>query len=249
MDTKRIVPALLAILSGAGVIATAVLAVKATPKALDRMEDKAASNTKSTDSFWETTTRAEHIALLSTEEKIRAAWKCYIPAGSVALATIGCIVGGAILNKGAQASIAGAYALVNESYKRFRTGAEDVFGPGAVSKITGHMAREAIPEEEAKQLEISDDDFLCYEWLTGNYFSLPRSDVFRAQHQLNKMYMESDVVSLNDYMNFLGVGDVEGGDDIVWMREKRERGLKFENIYTELEPDFVCLVVTPMYEP
>lgn len=101
---KKASPTILTCIGAAGVVATAVLAVKATPKA---------------DSLIKADSRRNHDGdpyAATKLEAVKSCWKCYIPAAATGVATIICIFGANTLNKKQQASLASAYALVNRSY-------------------------------------------------------------------------------------------------------------------------------------
>lgn len=101
---KKASPTILTCIGAAGVVATAVLAVKATPKA---------------DSLIKTDSRRNHDGdpyAATKLEAVKSCWKCYIPAAATGVATIICIFGANTLNKKQQASLASAYALINRSY-------------------------------------------------------------------------------------------------------------------------------------
>lgn len=101
---KKASPTILTCIGAAGVVVTAVLAVKATPKA---------------DSLIKADSRRNHDGdpyAATKLEAVKSCWKCYIPAAATGVATIICIFGANTLNKKQQASLASAYALVNRSY-------------------------------------------------------------------------------------------------------------------------------------
>ena len=107
---KKASPTILTCIGAAGVVATAVLAVKATPKA---------------DSLIKADSRRNHDGdpyAATKLEAVKSCWKCYIPAAATGVATIICIFGANTLNKKQQASLASAYALVNRSYSDYMTG-------------------------------------------------------------------------------------------------------------------------------
>ena len=100
---KKASPTILTCIGAAGVVATAVLAVKATLKA---------------DSLIKADSRRNHDGdpyAATKLEAVKSCWKCYIPAAATGVATIICIFGANTLNKKQQASLASAYALVNRS--------------------------------------------------------------------------------------------------------------------------------------
>ncbi len=105
---KKAAPTILTCVSAAGVVMTAVLTAKATPKALRCLEEaKTAKN-------------AENGEKLTRMETIGACWMTYAPAAIAGIATIGCIFSANALNKRQQAALVSAYALVSKSYNEYR---------------------------------------------------------------------------------------------------------------------------------
>ena len=100
---KRNSSVILTCVGGIGVIATAVLSVKATPKAYERIEQAKKEKGKELTKF----------------ETIKSAAPSYIPAVAVGLGTLVCIFGANALNKRQQASLISAYTLIDKSYKQY----------------------------------------------------------------------------------------------------------------------------------
>lgn len=101
-------PTILTCVGAVGVVATAVLAVKATPKAIEMVR---ADSRKNHDGDPYAATKAE---------MVKSCWKCYIPAAATGAATIVCIFGANVLNRKQQAALSSAYALVSRSYTDYK---------------------------------------------------------------------------------------------------------------------------------
>ena len=101
---RRNAPTILTCAGGIGVVATSVMAVKATPKALQLLEEA----------------KAEKGDDLTKLEVVVVAGPAYIPAMVTGAATIACIFGANVLNQCQQASLASAYALIDNSYKEYK---------------------------------------------------------------------------------------------------------------------------------
>lgn len=105
----------LVILSGLasiGVVVTAVTAVKATPKAIQLLEE--AEKNKGEE--------------LSKWEKAKATALTYLPSILIGGTTIICIFGAQSLNRKQQASIMSAYAMLDQSYKDYRRKLKELYG-------------------------------------------------------------------------------------------------------------------------
>ena len=109
---RRNSPTILTFLGAAGVVATSIAAAKATPKAMALLEK----------------TKEEKGEELTKLEMVKVAGPAYIPAVAIGASTIACIFGANALNKKTQASIMSAYALLNTSYKQYKSKVKELYG-------------------------------------------------------------------------------------------------------------------------
>lgn len=101
---KRNASKILTGLSIVGIVATTITAVKATPKALRLMEE---AEKKKGDE-------------LTKWEKTQVAAPIYIPTIGIGVTTIICIFCAETLNQRQQAALTSAYALLDQSYKKYK---------------------------------------------------------------------------------------------------------------------------------
>ena len=123
---KRNSSTILTCIGAAGVIATSVLAVKATPKAMALLEQS----------------EEEKGEKLTNMEKVQVAGPAYIPAAIVGASTIACIFGANALSKKTQASLMSAYALLDSSYKQYKNKVKELFGEDSDRNIRKGMAKD-----------------------------------------------------------------------------------------------------------
>lgn len=143
------VPTILTCIGAVGTVATSVLAVKATPKAMKLLD--AATYEKGSD--------------LTVLEKIKVAGGCYIPSAMVCAATLCCIFGANALNKKQQASLISAYAMLDKAYRNYRGKVRETLGPDTDEQIL-----KAIVEEQIDEGYVPGDARLCYDMQSGDYF-------------------------------------------------------------------------------
>lgn len=136
---KRHSSTILTTIGAIGVVATAVIAVKDTPKAL-RILDEA---------------EQEKGEELTVKEKIVTAGPVYIPAIAVGVSTIACIFGANTLNKRNQAALMSAYALLDQSYRDYKRKVSDIYGKDADKKIIEEVAKEEL--EPRDSIDDTDD--------------------------------------------------------------------------------------------
>lgn len=149
---------ILTCLGAAGVIATSVLTAKATPKALALIKE---SEEK----------KGEELTKI---EAVKAAGPAYIPAILTGVSTIACVFGANILNKHHQATLAGAYALLDSSYKTYRSKTNALYGTSAGKEIKTEMAKDV-----AEDNDIPDGERLFFDYTSLRYFSARLDDVLQ----------------------------------------------------------------------
>ena len=112
MFCKRNATNILTGLGGIGVVATSVMAVKVTPKALTLLEEAEAK-------------KGEKLTKIET---VQVAGTVYIPPILIGASTIACIFGANVLNKRQQAALMSAYILLDNSFKEYKNKVNELYG-------------------------------------------------------------------------------------------------------------------------
>ncbi len=242
---KKKAPTILSCLSTAGVVVTSVMAVKATPKALELIEKA----------------EKEKGEKLSKWEKVQVAAPKYIPAVLIGATTMVCIFGANILNQHQQASIASAYAFLDQSYRNYRRKVVELYGEETHNEIVN-----AIAIENAEKVYINasylgmncsgylEEDFsqpiLFYDEFSNRYFEKSIEEVMMAEYHLNRNYILACGISVNEFYEFLGLEPMESGDILGWIPE--DEGcywIDFNHRKVELEDGLECYVIEMAWEP
>lgn len=243
---KRSSPTILTCVSAIGVVATTVMAVKVTPKAVDLIRADSRQNHDGDPYAY------------TKLEAVQSCWQCYIPAALVGLSTITCIVGINALNKRNQASLTSAYALLSESYQRYRKAANTVYGEDADSKIKAQMAKDTYVSADGYSVYYSDLDpesekILCYDLYSQRYFTATMAAVLNAQYHVNRNLCLRGDTTINEFYEFLGVDPIDHGDEIGWSIEELMEGgimwLDFENSQSVLDDGMECCVISTLWDP
>ena len=194
---KRNASTILTCVGGVGVVATSVMAVKATPKALRMIER--AEEEKGED--------------LTKTEVVKVAWKPYIPAVAVGTATIACIFGANVLNKRQQASLMSAYALADSSYKDYQKKVDELYGEEAGSQVRAEIAKDKYDPDE---FDLDGDNRLYYDFYSGRYFEATPAFVKDAEYELNRKMVMDDCAYLNEWYYLLDMEPLEHGLSFGW---------------------------------
>lgn len=250
---KRSSPFILTCVSSVGVIATAVMAVKATPMATRLIEQaevekslKLGQGSESLDGE------------LTPLEVVQLTWRCYIPAAAIGLSTIACIFGANALNKRNQASLVSAYAMLSESYQRYRRAANTVYGEDANSKIKAQMAKDTYVSADgysvySEDLDPESEKILCYDLFSQRYFTATMAAVLNAQYHVNRNLSLRGDTTINEFYEFLGIDPIDHGDEIGWSIDELMEGgimwLDFENSQSVMEDGMACCVISTLWDP
>lgn len=239
----RSFPTILTVVASVGVLATTITAVRATPKAINLLKEAELE-------------KGENLTKL---EIVQVAGPTYIPSVLLGVSTIACIFGANVLNQKKQASVMSAYAMLNESYKQYRNSAKTVYGEDADDKIHAEMAKDAMVHScdwgyQVYNMDMDSESkrLLFYDLSSKKYFRTTMAAVLNAQYHVNRNFAIRGECSLNEYLSFLGVEGIDGGDEIGWnITYMEEDGmdyywLDFDNYKSTLEDGLECIIIDTM---
>jgi hypothetical protein len=227
-------PTILTGFAVAGLVATTVMAVKATPKALELIE----------------TEKYITKELLSAQEIVKLTWKCYVPAAVTGLLTVGAIVMANKINLRRNAALASVYALSEAAMKEYQAKVVETLGKPKEKKIKDEIARDRITQNPVSDNEVlitNRGETLCYDSLSGRYFKSDIENIRQVLNKLSRDLMSEMFIDLNGVYNELGLKGTKMGEMIGWHIDD---GL--------IEPDFSsqltengtpCLVLDFVTEP
>ena len=213
-----------------GVAATAVTAVKATPKALILLEA-------------EKKKKGEQLTKIET---IKVAGPAYIPSIIIGVSTITCIFGANYLNKQQQATLASAYALLDRSYREYRNKVKELYGESEVQTeiAKDHYNEDELPEDDGKEL--------FYDTYSKRYFRSTIEEVQRAEYHLNRNISMRDYAYLNEFYEMLGLEPIE--PELGWSNKKNIEGywrtwIDFTHELVTMDDGLECHVIMFQKDP
>lgn len=223
----------------AGMVATTVLAVKATPKALDliaRAEDKKFDNGNG--------------ERLTKSEVVKACWKCYIPAAVTGVSSVACLVGASSVNARRNAALAAAYTISDSALREYREKVVETIGEKKEKTVRDAVAKEKIEKDPVTNKEVivtEKGDTLCYDGIFGRYFKSDMESIKRAINKINRQIVCDMYVSLNEFYDELGLSHAPIGDDLGWNIDDGQIEIDFSS---QLADDGTpCLVINYSVSP
>lgn len=236
MFLKRNSATILTCVGAAGVIATTVTAVKATPKAVALLDE--AKKEKGED--------------LTKLEVVKIAGPAYIPTAVLGLSTLACIFGANVLSQRGQASLMSAYALVDGAYKDYKKKAVELLGNEADEQIKAGIAKDKYDENPVKMVE--EGKRLYYDYYSEQYFEATPYQVQKAEYEVNRTLMMDDAVYLNEWYQNLGLEKLEHGDDFGWntcanMDAYWQTWIDFHHQKVVMDDGLECIIISFVQDP
>ena len=217
----------------AGMVTTVIFAVRATPTAMELIDDEREDRFYNNDD-----------TPVSPIDMVKIAWKPYIPAAVTGTVSIACLIGASSVNVKRNAALATAYSLSETALREYREKVVETIG-----EKKEKIVREKVAEEQLKKNPVSKQPVivgkgttLCYDAISGRYFHSDFDSIKKAQNELNSKLLREMYISLNEFYDELELEHVSVGDDLGWSYHKD--GLIEFDLNAQLADDGTpCLVV------
>lgn len=240
---KRASPTILSIVGAAGVIATAVTAVRATPKAMILIEQVRCEKVDDENPVTDRT------PTLTPIEVVKTTWRCYIPSILIGTGTIACIFGANGLNKRQQTAITSAYILLDNAYKEYQKKVKELYGDEADAQV-----RKEITKDHYEHHEPSEGNLLFFDFFSGRYLERTPEQIIDAEYHINREFAHKDYVTLNEWYELLGLDPVDFGDALGWSIGAGEvfynyQWIDFEHELQTMEDGLECYTIHMVNPP
>lgn len=201
-------PEILTGLGITGMITSTVLAVKATPKALNLIENKKKENDQSTE---------EALPLIDV---VKTTWKVYIPSFTTGVISIACIISASRKNYKRNAALATAYSLSERTLSHYREKVIETIGEKKEKNIRDKVNQEQLDNnkkpKDSQIIIATNSDTLCMDAMSGRYFKSDMETIKQVVNKLNRRIAYENYISLNDFYNEIGLSDVKNGELLGW---------------------------------
>lgn len=204
---KKRSPEILIGMGIAGMVTTTILAVKATPKAVELIND-----------------RKEELEVdtLTPIETVKATWKCYIPAAVSGVASIACIIGSNSVNSRRNAALATAYTLSESAFTKYRDSVVETIGEKKEKAIRDKVSEKELKETPVNRTEVitvGGGKTLFFDPMSHRYFYSTIDKIKKAENNLNWKINTDPFdygVTLNDFYEEIGLPTTATGDALGW---------------------------------
>lgn len=185
----------LAVVSGGTAVA---LAVKATPKALKRIEDKK---------------QELDVDKLTPLETVKTTWTCYVPTATAFAFATACAIGSQSIHAKRNAALATAYKISETALTEYREKVIETIGEKKEQQVRDKVAQEQINKTDFVPDEVTATGYgtsLFLDPLTKRYFISDKQVILAAENRLNKKMMQTicGTTALNDFFVEIGLEPV-----------------------------------------
>lgn len=210
-----------------GLIFSTVWAIKATEKAVRKLDLKKEKLKKEKLTFKETFVET---------------WKLYLPVVVSVGISVPCIIAGNRVSSRRNAALITAYTLTETAFQTYQDKTKEVVGEKKEKEIHENTSKDLIKNGKYDNKNViitGDGESLFYEPLSGRYFKTSWNKISRAANELNATAIGGifGVISLTDWFNKLGLDETAISDTIGWSIENGKAGLLDISIDSHLTPD------------
>lgn len=221
----------------AGMIGSTVLAVGATPKALKLIEKE----------------QENWVGELTALDKVKIAWKPYVPAVLLCTASATCIIGASAVSAKRNAALATAYAISERTLVRYRDKVIDTIGEKKEKEVREKIAQDEVSNKNVSNTQVivtSKGNTLCMDAISGRYFRSDLDKIRKIINELNRRMVHENYISLEEFYYELGLEPTKNSSRLGWNLDDGLIELDFHTCLAE--NDEACVVVdytvAPRYE-
>ena len=213
-------PALLTGAGVAGLVITAIMVYKASPKVHYILEGYKAAN----DCCDTKEEKREN-----TKQMVKELAPVVLPPIGMAVATGAAIIGANSVSSKRIAMLGAAYSMANESLKTLQAKTEEIFDPKRVQQVKEAVAQEKVNKRQVIStadniIMTRDGDVLCLDAYSGRLFRSSAQRIGQAINELSADLQSDMYVSLNDMYDKIALDRIPLGDDFGWNVDDLVRG-------------------------
>lgn len=227
-------PAILTALGVSGLLATTVMAAKASWKAADVIHDDIQRKKEEAE--------PDERVFVSNRENFDLVWKLYVPAVGTGVITAACIIGANRVSSSRSAAMAAAYAVSQETFREYKDKVLEKLGNKKSSDIRDSIAQDYVDKNPPAQIFIMNKgEIMVCDKYSGRYFLSTLEELKKAENDTNYQILGDNYASLTDYYNRIGLDAILESSEIGWNTDMK---LEVEYGYASTANGTPCLTLT-----
>lgn len=237
-----------------GVGTTVFGVIKATPKAVDILnEKKGAMENLNEDLEAEEVTEEEfkehrkQIYIQFTKDMIKVWW----PVALTVCGTVAAIIGSHTIDQRKQAALAATLSLTEGKLNDYQDKVKETIGERKEQKVRDAIAQDKVtnnPPVDTEVINTGKGDVLCFDAVSGRYFKCNADYIRSRVNVLNQRLLSEMWISLNDLYYEIGLPTIKIGEDIGW-NVNNDGLIELDFSSTLTEDDRPVLVLDYYVEP
>lgn len=188
-------------------------AIKATPKAMQMIEEAEIEKNNEEMALAQEQGRGPEIVPLTKKEKAIIYGKCFWKTAALTVVTAGCIIGGVVLANRQTKAMTLLYGTAATTLEQYREAAKEVVGEKKERSIHDKVVSDKFSTEALDNDEMIIDTghgtHLCVDAITGRAFYSDIETIRRSINNLNAQLISVGQLSLNDYFYELGLSEIK----------------------------------------
>ena len=221
----------------AGFITTTIMAVKATPKALDLMAEVKEDHECDTD------------RKAFCKDVLLKVAPVYIPATLVGGLSAACLIGASSINFRRNAALATAYALSESALKDYQEKVVETMGPKKDRAVRDAIAKDKVEQNPSSSKEViitGKGESLCLDMLSGRHFYSDIDKLKKAENELNYRMLRDGYISVNEFYAEIGLDGIALGYELGWRVDRGRLELDYS---AQLDEGVPCIVISYSIAP
>jgi len=221
-------PELLMTMGISGMVFSIIWGVKATEKAVKKLDLKKQELNK---------------MKLTFSEIFKETWKLYLPVMLSTVVSIPCIIAGNRVSNNRNMALAAAYTMTETALQEYQDKTKELLGDKKYEKLQESISAETVNESYkdgiGNVILVGDGESLFLEPLSGRYFKTNWNRISKAANELNATALGdlSGEISLNDWYDVLGLPPTTLGDELGWTTANGKQGIIDISIDSVLTPE------------
>lgn len=184
---------------------------------------------------------------LEAKDYVQRYWKDFVPPVVSGAATVACIIAANRVGARQAAALATAYSLSEKAFVEYRHKVVEKIGEKKEQVVRDEIAQDRVTRDQrgADVIMVGDGSVLCYDLMTGRYFTSSVEALRRAENELNAKIINDMYASLNEFWTLVGVATTTYGEEVGWSTSNLLK-LSFSSVLTDDNRPVLAVEFTPL---
>jgi|SRR5580765_855640 len=156
---------------------------------------------------------------LTKMDQVKLVWRQFLPAVASGVLTIASIITANKISSKKIAALAVAGGISERALQEYKDKVVEKFGVTKSDAVRDEIAQDRVqnnPPDTRQVLVTGTGDVLCYDMLTGRYFTSTMEDIKRAENKVNFELNQYMSCSLSNFYEEIGLAPTTYTDSVGW---------------------------------